>query len=99
MRCPGESSAGGCVKRRDTSITAALSGPYDSTLKIAMMYAICGRAWALSPLVDQEFGGLLTWIPAAMMSGFGVLVVLHHILHASRPADSRDRLAPSTAAK
>lgn len=63
------------------------------------VYAICGRAWALSPLVDQEFGGLLTWIPAAMMSGFGVLVVLHHILHASRPADSRDRLAPSTAAK
>lgn len=51
------------------------------------VYDLCGRAWALSPLVDQEFGGLLTWIPAAMMSGFGVLVVLHHILHSPPPRD------------
>ena len=36
MRCAGESSVGGCVNRRDTSITAELSAPYASTLKIAM---------------------------------------------------------------
>jgi putative membrane protein len=45
------------------------------------IYAVCGRAWAISPLTDQQIGGLLTWIPAAMMSVVGVLVVLHHILH------------------
>ena len=45
------------------------------------VYAVCGRAWAISPLADQQTGGLLTWIPAAMMSLVGILVVLHHILH------------------
>jgi putative membrane protein len=45
------------------------------------IYAVCGRAWDISPLTDQQYGGLLTWIPAAMMSVVGVLVVLHHILH------------------
>ncbi|MHB8816192.1 MAG: cytochrome c oxidase assembly protein, partial [Steroidobacteraceae bacterium] len=61
------------------------------------IYSICGRAWAVDPLYDQQIGGLLTWIPAAMMSLVGILVVLHHILHdpeatAVRP---RGRLAPS----
>jgi putative membrane protein len=44
------------------------------------VYAICGRAWAISPLVDQQLGGLITWIPPAMMSGIGLLVVLHFIM-------------------
>ncbi len=47
------------------------------------IYGICGRAWAVSPLVDQQLGGLLRWIPAAMMSGVGVIVVLHHVMHDS----------------
>jgi putative membrane protein len=45
------------------------------------IYAVCGRAWDVSPLTDQQYGGLLTWIPAAMMSVVGVLAVLHHILN------------------
>jgi putative membrane protein len=60
------------------------------------VYGICGRAWALDPLVDQELGGLLTWIPAAMMSGFGVLVVLHRILHSPQENAPVNRLASST---
>jgi putative membrane protein len=61
------------------------------------IYAVCGRAWAISPLDDQQLGGLLTWIPAAMMSLVGILVVLHHILHdpQSAPAQAQDRLAPA----
>lgn len=64
------------------------------------IYSICGRAWAVSPLYDQQIGGLLTWIPAAMMSLVGILVVLHHILHdpeatAVRP---REHLAPRAGA-
>ncbi len=45
------------------------------------VYAICGRAWQVSPIVDQQLGGLLTWIPAAMMSGVGILIVLRHMMH------------------
>ncbi|MGH8148676.1 MAG: cytochrome c oxidase assembly protein, partial [Steroidobacteraceae bacterium] len=44
------------------------------------VYAICGRAWAVSPLTDQEVGGLLTWIPAAMMSAIAVLIILRRLL-------------------
>jgi len=40
------------------------------------VYAVCGRAWPLSPLTDQQIGGLITWIPGAMMSVIGALVVL-----------------------
>lgn len=39
------------------------------------VYSVCGRAWAISPMVDQQLGGLLTWIPPAMMSLVGVLIV------------------------
>jgi putative membrane protein len=49
------------------------------------VYGICGRAWATSPLVDQELGGLLTWIPPAMMSVIAVLVVLGQLLHDKEP--------------
>ncbi len=55
------------------------------------IYAICGRAWAVDPLYDQQIGGLLTWIPAAMMSLVGILVVLHHILHDRDPTVVRAR--------
>jgi putative membrane protein len=62
------------------------------------VYGLCGRAWAIDPLTDQEIGGLLTWIPPAMMSLIGTLVVLHYILHQDQPASS-DRtalVAPTT---
>jgi len=40
------------------------------------VYAICGRIWPIPARVDQQLGGLITWIPAAMMSVIGILVVL-----------------------
>lgn len=40
------------------------------------IYSVCGRAWPISPLVDQQTGGLLTWIPAAMMSVVAILLVI-----------------------
>ncbi|MGE5321128.1 MAG: cytochrome c oxidase assembly protein [Hyphomicrobiaceae bacterium] len=39
-------------------------------------YSVCGRAWPIAPITDQNIGGLITWIPAAMMSAVGALVVL-----------------------
>lgn len=46
------------------------------------VYAVCGRAWPLSPIADQQLGGLITWIPAAMMSVIGALIVLRFMLQA-----------------
>ncbi|MCE8016374.1 cytochrome c oxidase assembly protein [Halomonas sp. MCCC 1A17488] len=44
------------------------------------VYAVCGRAWPIAPLTDQQLGGLITWIPASMMSVAGVLIVIRAIL-------------------
>ncbi len=55
------------------------------------IYAVCGRAWHISPMLDQQLGGLLTWIPGAMMSAVGVLVILHHVLQAERRALAQAR--------
>lgn len=40
------------------------------------VYSVCGRAWPISPMTDQTIGGLTTWIPAAMMSVVGILLVI-----------------------
>ncbi|MHB8347021.1 MAG: cytochrome c oxidase assembly protein [Acidiferrobacterales bacterium] len=45
------------------------------------VYGICGRAWAINPMTDQQIGGLLTWIPPAMMGALSILVVIHRIMH------------------
>ena len=49
------------------------------------VYAICGRAWAISPLVDQQLGGLLTWVPPAMMDAIAFLLVLRMLLYDQGP--------------
>lgn len=45
------------------------------------IYAVCGRAWPLSAHIDQQIGGLITWIPSAMMSLAGMLVLLRRWLN------------------
>ncbi|MDT8438321.1 MAG: cytochrome c oxidase assembly protein [Wenzhouxiangellaceae bacterium] len=57
------------------------------------VYAVCGRAWPLDPLTDQHLGGLITWIPAAMMSVVGALIVLRFWIYADQP---RVATAPAT---
>jgi putative membrane protein len=59
----------------------ALSGT-----EIYDVYDVCGRAWPLAPEVDQQIGGLLTWIPASMMSVLGVIAVLVRMRRARRAA-------------
>lgn len=58
------------------------------------VYDVCGRAWNIDPLTDQELGGLLTWIPPAMMSVVAILIVLSHILREK----SETAVAPSAVA-
>lgn len=48
------------------------------------VYAVCGRAWPISAATDQIWGGLLTWIPPAMMQAIAGLVVLSMILKQER---------------
>lgn len=54
------------------------------------VYSVCGRAWDLDPLVDQQIGGLITWIPAAMMSLLGALVVLKFLFDHERKKDATE---------
>ena len=51
------------------------------------VYAVCGRAFPISPIVDQQLGGLITWIPAAMMSVVATLILLRFgFVHDRSPA-------------
>jgi putative membrane protein len=48
------------------------------------VYSICGRAFTwLSPMRDQQIGGLLLWIPGSMMSVVGALIALRHWMRLS----------------
>lgn len=55
-----------------------LIGAYLSlhTQVIYDVYAVCGRLWPLSPVTDQQIGGLLTWIPPSMMSVVAAIILL-----------------------
>ncbi len=48
------------------------------------VYAVCGRAWNTDPLLDQRIGGLITWIPASMMSVIAAIIVLRMWRHDRR---------------
>lgn len=55
------------------SITFSDAGLYD-------IYTVCGRPWAILPATDQVLGGLLTWIPPAMMAALAALIVFNFYL-------------------
>lgn len=52
------------------------------------VYDVCGRAWPISPMVDQIYGGLITWIPASMMSVLGFILVLRRRLNFEKRKDN-----------
>jgi len=56
------------------------------------IYSICGRAFTwLSPMRDQQIGGLLLWIPGSMMSVIGALIALRHWMRLSARGRLRDK--------
>ncbi len=79
-----------CIILTAVALPQIVLGAYIAltTQPLYSIYAVCGRAWAISPMLDQQLGGLLTWIPAAMMSAVGGIVVLHHVLAEDRQADA-----------
>lgn len=62
------------------------------------IYDVCGRAWDMDPMTDQQIGGLITWIPPSMMSVIGMLVVLRYWVRADNDRMTAPRLMgqPST---
>jgi putative membrane protein len=65
-----------------------------STHELYPVYSICGRAFTwLSPMRDQQIGGLLLWIPGSMMSVIGALIALRHWIRLSARGRLRNERA------
>ena len=47
-------------------------------------YAFCGRYLEIDAITDQQVGGLVIWIPPAMMSVIGLLVVVGNMMRAGQ---------------
>lgn len=60
------------------------------------IYELCGRLLPMSAATDQQLGGLITWIPAAMMSVIGALILTHRWLSGSAETHPGLVLAPSS---
>ncbi|MGH6969408.1 MAG: cytochrome c oxidase assembly protein [Stellaceae bacterium] len=63
-------------------------------------YDLCGRLFpSIGALTDQHIGGIVSWIPPAMMSVVGVLVVLNALrIHEESAAKAEDEASASMAA-
>ena len=53
----------------------------DSTLY--PVYAICGRLWPISPLDDQAYGGMITWMPTSIISILAAVILLSRWMYDS----------------
>jgi putative membrane protein len=62
-------------------------------------YDLCGRLFpSIGALTDQHIGGIVSWIPPAMMSVVGVLVVLNALrIHEESTTETNDDAASSVA--
>ncbi len=40
------------------------------------IFSLCGRAFAINVLTDQQYGGLITWVPASMIESAAALLAL-----------------------
>ena len=70
-----------------------------SETSLFSVYNVCGRAWPISPIVDQQIGGLITWIPASMMSIVAALIVIRLWMHAPNATPGAARRTRGTIAK
>ena len=48
------------------------------------IFEICGRAFTFNVLTGQLIGGVITWVPAALIESIGGLMALRQWLHLSR---------------
>ncbi len=48
------------------------------------VFSLCGRAFtSLSPALDQSLGGLIMWVPAAVLETVGAMMALRHLMRLS----------------
>jgi putative membrane protein len=47
------------------------------------VFTLCGRAFSLTPALDQSLGGLIMWVPAAVLEAIGGLMALRHLMRLS----------------
>lgn len=66
------------------------------------IFEVCGRAFTFNVLTGQMIGGLIIWVPAAMVESIGALMAMQHWLRLSRSGrtrqDSRQRRGARTEA-
>lgn len=64
------------------------------------IFEVCGRAFSFNVLTGQMIGGLIIWVPAAMVESIGALMAMQHWLRLSRSGrirrDSRLRRGVET---
>ncbi len=57
-------------------------------------YDIAGRLFGISPLADEQLGGVVIWIPGSMMCLAGILIVIHMWGHQETRVAERAAAAP-----
>ena len=55
------------------------------------IFSLCGRAFAIDVLTDQQVGGLITWIPASLIESVAALLALRLWMRLSRRPHARRR--------
>ena len=48
------------------------------------VYALCGRFLPISPITDQQIGGMIIWIPGSLLAATAALITLARVLNHSR---------------
>lgn len=48
------------------------------------IFTLCGRAFtSIPPVLDQSLGGLIMWVPAAVLESIGAMMALRHMMRLS----------------
>lgn len=54
------------------------------------VFTLCGRAFtSIPPALDQSLGGLIMWVPAAVLETVGAMMALRHMMRLSNSARER----------
>jgi len=61
------------------------------------VFSLCGRAYDLSPLMDQSLGGLIMWVPAAILEAVGGMLALRQLMRLSERGRLPVRKRPARA--
>ena len=52
------------------------------------VYAICGQLWPISPMTDQEYGGMITWMPPSIVSILAAVILISRWMRESEQSEN-----------